>query len=201
MRKFQTGKTSEQNLHWLFLFVILLCLALHCNPNGAEGTFPDGARAFTASPAGASARISSGAAVYQTLFCVVNVYWCGDRAGSEQTESQRGLTDIAQVQVYGQKKLCTAGKPAATFVLQLFFPERKIILFICGLPCGSLGFIPFLSMWSRSRKPELSGFAGSWKHWVKHPRQFKDICFWTVDCKIMKWKWWKNVWIRMWNKY
>lgn len=79
MRKFQTGKTSEQNLHWFFLFVILLCLAMRCDPSGAERTFLDAVRAvrraeFPASPARASAKSSSAAAVYQTLFGVVNVY-------------------------------------------------------------------------------------------------------------------------------
>lgn len=194
MRKFQTGKTSEQNLHWLFLFVILLCLDLHCDPNGAEGTFPDGVRAFTASPAGASARSRSAAAVYQTLFCVVNVYWCGACAGSEQTESQRGLTDIAQVQVYGQKKLCTAGKPAATFALQLFFPEGKIILFICGPPCGSLGFI---QTWVVLL---VAGNTG----WSIHGSLKTFVFGWLIAKSrnlSVKWKRWENVWIRMWNKY
>lgn len=36
--------------------------------------------------------VVSSAAVYPTLFCVVNVYSCGDSAGTEQTRHQRGLT-------------------------------------------------------------------------------------------------------------
>lgn len=59
-----------------------------------------------------------------------------------ETESQHGLTNIAEVQVCGQKKLRkeTLALPLVSNNSQ----REKQSFFISGPPCGSLGFISIL---------------------------------------------------------